>query len=66
MSLFRTLFSPFVHAENASCPLSAFPTFRIQFVFPDVPNCCRAIGAKYWEISGSYWKITAKYWKARK
>ena len=30
MSLFRTFFPSFAHAENASCPLSAFPTFRIS------------------------------------
>ena len=30
MSLFRTFSPSFAHAENASCPLSAFPTFRIS------------------------------------
>ena len=30
MSLSRTFSPSFAHAENASCPLSAFPTFRIS------------------------------------
>ena len=30
MSLFRTFLPAFAQTENASCPLSAFPTFRIS------------------------------------